>query len=93
MIGLIQNVRTGSISPQFHVVYDDGFTTVPSHLTDDHIKPEDWKTLLMFNRMLSIDPDELYELNEEWLSEQDQEEQRQQKQQYHWNVATAPTIR
>jgi CRP-like cAMP-binding protein len=22
MIGLIQNVRTGSISPQFHVVYD-----------------------------------------------------------------------
>ena len=50
-------------------VYDDGFTTVPSHLTDDHIKPEDWDTLLMFNRMLLIDPDEPYELNEEWLSE------------------------
>ena len=53
----------------FNVVYDDGFTTVPSHLMDDHIKPEDWETLLMFNRMLSIDSDELYELNEEWLSE------------------------
>ena len=60
--------------PQFHVVYDDGFTTVPLHLTDDHIKSEDWETLLMFNRMLSIDPDEPYELNEEWLSERDQEE-------------------
>jgi hypothetical protein len=29
-IGLIRNVKTGSISPQFHVVYDDAFTTVPS---------------------------------------------------------------
>ena len=59
---------------------------------DDHIKPEDWEMLLMFNRMLLIDSDELYELKDEWLSEWDQEERRWQQQQYHWNVATAPTI-
>ena len=29
-IGHILNLRTGSISPQFHVVYDDLFTTVPN---------------------------------------------------------------
>ena len=34
-IGLIRNVRTGNVSPQFHVVYDDEFTTVAT----------DWRTL------------------------------------------------
>ena len=29
-VGLILNMRTGSISPQFHCVYDDLFTTVPN---------------------------------------------------------------
>ena len=28
-VGLILNPRTGHVSPQFHVVYDDNFTTVP----------------------------------------------------------------
>ena len=28
-VGLILNPRTGHVSPQFHVVYDDDFTTVP----------------------------------------------------------------
>ena len=28
-VGLIFNPRTGHVSPQFHVVYDDNFTTVP----------------------------------------------------------------
>jgi hypothetical protein len=29
-IGLILNLRTGHVSPQYHVVYDDEFTTVPN---------------------------------------------------------------
>ncbi len=29
MVGLILNPRTGHVLPQFHVVYDDDFTTVP----------------------------------------------------------------
>jgi hypothetical protein len=29
-VGLILNLRTGHVLPQFHVVYDDDFTTVPN---------------------------------------------------------------
>jgi hypothetical protein len=69
-IGLVRNIKTGSISPQFHVVYDDRFMTVPSRLDDDEINKEDWEELLTFSRMLSIDEDnQAPELNEEWLSE------------------------
>ena len=28
-VGLVLNPRTGHVSPQFHVIYDDNFTTVP----------------------------------------------------------------
>ena len=28
-VGLILNPRTGHVSPQFHIVYNDNFTTVP----------------------------------------------------------------
>jgi hypothetical protein len=31
MIGRILNLKTGHISPQYHVVYDDLFTTVPNY--------------------------------------------------------------
>eukprot|EP00977_Amphora_coffeiformis_P019172 scaffold6982_cov86-Amphora_coffeaeformis.AAC.2 len=34
-IGLIRNTRTGYISPQFHVVYDEQFTTVTSDSSID----------------------------------------------------------
>eukprot|EP00978_Attheya_sp_CCMP212_P003596 scaffold7531_cov66-Attheya_sp.AAC.3 len=30
MIGLIKNNKTGYISPQFHVIYDNWFETVPN---------------------------------------------------------------
>jgi hypothetical protein len=57
-IGLVCNIRTGSISPQFHVVYDDRFTTILSRLDDDNIIKEDWEELLTFSRMLLIDEDD-----------------------------------
>ena len=31
LIGLIRNLNTGYVSPQYHCVYDDQFTTVPNH--------------------------------------------------------------
>ena len=34
-IGLIRNLRTGYISPQYHVVYDDNFHTVPGAAFQD----------------------------------------------------------
>ena len=43
-VGLILNPRTGHISPQFHVVYDDNFTTVP-YLRTGQV-PSHWADLV-----------------------------------------------
>jgi hypothetical protein len=37
MIGLLRNIQTGSITPQFHVVFDELFSTVHSLEDDDPI--------------------------------------------------------
>jgi hypothetical protein len=72
MVGLIQNIRTNSILPQFHVVFDDAFTMVPSQLREDQIDPKDWEKLLTFSRILSIDTgDGNPALDSEWLSDQE----------------------
>jgi Integrase core domain. len=36
-IGMIRNLRTGAVSPQFNVVYDDYFTTVGADITGDNL--------------------------------------------------------
>ena len=43
LVGLILNPRTGSISPQFHVVYDDLFTML--HHNEDLKSVEQWSKL------------------------------------------------
>ena len=43
-VGLILNPRTGHVSPQFHVVYDDNFTTVP-YLRTNKVPPH-WAQLI-----------------------------------------------
>ncbi len=45
-IGLLRNLRTGSISPQFHVVFDELFTTVHSVAEDD----DTWVELFVSKR-------------------------------------------
>ena len=51
-VGLIRNLRTGSISPQFHVVFDDFFTTIPTQGgLDDYNVPENWGDLFRFSRL------------------------------------------
>ncbi len=45
-LGLVRNLKTGNISPQFHVVYDSFFTTV--HCTEDQV-PELWPDLVTFS--------------------------------------------
>jgi hypothetical protein len=89
-IGLIRNIKTGSISPQFHVVFDDSFTTVPSRMpNEEEITKENWERLLMFSRMLLIDEeDEPPELDDEWLSEQELQNRRNKRQRYGRNQAT-----
>jgi len=52
-IGLIRNIRTGYISPQFHVVYDEDFTTVTSDNSID--LTEHWIDLFLNSRESYLD--------------------------------------
>ena len=49
-VGLIRNLRTGYISPQFHVVYDNLFQTVMGGYEDnDAISDQIWSSLVVDN--------------------------------------------
>ena len=48
---LVLNSRTGKISPQFHVILDDWFTSVLSVDTDDAFEPLMWQTLFSHSRL------------------------------------------
>ena len=54
-VGLILNTRTNRISPQFHVIYDDYFETVPYEDTT----PPKWDELVIENfETIEMDEDE-----------------------------------
>ena len=69
-VGLVRNLQTGSITPQFHLVYDDYFETV--HSRDDQ-EPASWNELLRFNRFQTEfdDDQEVPDLPDEWLNPQE----------------------
>jgi hypothetical protein len=65
-VGLIRNLRTGSITPQFHVVYDSEFET--TYASDDK-PPAIWHDLVFHHRYATaIDDDSPIQIAEEWLS-------------------------
>ena len=78
-VGLLRNLRTGNITPQFHVVLDESFHTVPN--VDFGLAPMEsiffekrWEDLLRFHRELylpeNLTQDELRSLpplDEEWI--------------------------
>ena len=66
-VGLVRNLWTHNISPQFHVVYDDAFDTVHS---GDDVPPDSWPDLLILNRFKSDydESDFVTELSNEWLT-------------------------
>ena len=51
-VGLVLNPRTGHVSPQFHVIYDDDFTTVP-YLRTGKV-PEHWAELVKASEEFSV---------------------------------------
>ena len=65
-VGLIRNLHTHRISPQFHCVYDNGFHTVHSAEGEP---PTEWPEMFIFNRFRSDydDTDFVPELADEWL--------------------------
>lgn len=83
MVGLVRNLRTNHISPQFHVVYDDLFTTIQNDTRRPDDAIERIFTDLFENcrdyygeeaiETVSVEEsgqtDESPELNDEWLTE------------------------
>ena len=66
-IALVRNLKTGYISPQYHVVFDDSFETV---YADEDTTPDAWENLCIFNKFQaefepSVAPPSL---SDEWLS-------------------------
>ena len=61
-VGLVKNLSTGRIIPQFHLVYDNYFETVHSH---SEKPPEVWDNLMQFNSFRSDfdDPDQTPDLD------------------------------
>ena len=80
-IGLILNGRTGFVSPQYHVIYDDEFTTVPNAergglLNLDTFDQNSWNRLVasgLERHLDALDRDAsgnrvLPELHDDWLT-------------------------
>ena len=57
-IALIRNCRTGSVTPQFHVVFDEWFQTLPSVIDPQQVTiPNAWHNLIQFSRFKFFDED------------------------------------
>ena len=70
-VGLVLNLQTKSISPQWHIVVDDGFTTV--FRNDDTAVPT-WEKLLTTRGARlrhQVDDEVDYDLSDEWLTEEE----------------------
>ena len=74
-VPLVLNLTTGSISPQFHVVFDDEFSSVDSMVIDE-TPPSFWNEFDIEAHTLQIplDRDSNAVLSDEWLSASDLEE-------------------
>ena len=90
-VGLEGNLRTGNLSPQFHVVYDDSFEMVYS---GEEEPPLVWHELLTFNRyQFEFDPlDTPPPLQDEWLNPQELEHKRQREKTYREQGRQKPTL-
>ena len=54
-VALILNLQTGHISPQFHVTFDEGFSTVESLRADT--EPDNWENLVLNHSESATDED------------------------------------
>ena len=74
-VPLILNLRTGHISPQFHVVFDDTFSTVPS-IKEDDAPPAWWNVVDLEENSyrIPLDDDTTVELGNDWMTPPELEE-------------------
>ena len=64
-VALVLNPKTGLVSPQFHVVFDDDFTTVP-HLLKGTVPPN-WAKLVANSSERSTE--QFYDLTKTWFEQ------------------------
>ena len=62
-VALVMNPKTGLVSPQYHVVFDDDFSTVP-HLRSGTV-PENWAHLVQNLRERTVDG--FYDVTKTWF--------------------------
>jgi hypothetical protein len=78
-VPLILNLQTGSISPQYHVVFDDSFSTVQS-ISSDETPPDFWTSINLdaFIHRIPIEPSDTEGslLPDDWLTPHELEEKR-----------------
>ena len=70
-VGLVLNLLTGSISPQYHIVFDEMFSTVMISTSAD---PEVWMRLITLRNstiQVILDQEDDPELDDEWLTADD----------------------
>jgi hypothetical protein len=73
----VLNLSTGSITTQYHVVFDDLFTTVSS-VDRDHAQPDHWEDLCLENStQITVDNPPDY-LADEWLTREELDEKRRE---------------
>ena len=67
LVPLVLKPRTGKISPQFHVVLDDWFTSVLSVGADDAFEPSMWQTLFShLHYRYMFDDHDAISLSDDW---------------------------
>ena len=54
LVPLVLNVKTGKISPQYHVVFDDKFSTVNSLPSEDSLEQQ-WSRIFKLDREFYLD--------------------------------------
>ena len=65
-VGLIKNIATGKVTSQFHVVYDDHFSTLPvNKRTEIADLPKEWENLFVYNREKHFDDSDLETLRKD----------------------------
>ena len=80
-VGLVRNLQSGSITAQFHCVYDDFFETVHSGPEQE---PPAWEHLVTFERFRNeLEPDSEPDLSDDWLSPEELHDRRQQQADHH----------
>ena len=67
-VPLVLNTRTGYISPQYHVVFDDTFSTVTSHASYEE-PPSFWNEIDLVDHSYKVPVDQPpSHLNDDWLT-------------------------